>query len=77
MRRHDKITISRNKTKNDVLVCVRDIESELFSCMNGITIEVYNHHIVIIEIWIRLNNTLPPRNKDVLNPLQFASAYKT
>ena len=58
-------------------MCVWDIESELFSCMNRVTIKVYNYHVIIIEIWIWLNNRLPLQNKDVLNPLQFVSAYKT
>jgi len=66
MRRHDKHYNLAEQNKNDVL-CVSENRIRTFSCMNGITIEGIHHQSVIIEIWIRLNNTLPPRNKDCLN----------
>lgn len=43
--------------------------------MNRITIEVHNHKLIIIEIWIQFNHTLLVRHYNIFDPLHNISLW--
>ena len=64
-----RLTTCRYKAEHNIWKLLTDIRLEFFACMNWIAVKIDNSNLIVIEIWISLDDLTMIWLKNMFNPL--------